>query len=72
MQCLFLFRDSTGRLPTALELRKCGFRVSQAALPEEYAQDLPELLGQGLGLAAEPRTAYGERARDAGQDPAGA
>lgn len=32
MQCLFLFRDSAGRLPTALDLLRCGFCVSEAAL----------------------------------------
>jgi hypothetical protein len=71
MQCLFLFRDSSGQLPTAQELRSCGFRVSRAALPEEQGQSTAELHRQGLSLAAEPRAAYGEEA-EASLDAPGA
>lgn len=55
MQCLFLFRDASGWLPTAQELRQCGFFISTAALamPEELPQ------GRGLALAAEPPADYG-------------
>ena len=73
MQCLFLFRDSAGRLPTAQDLRKCGFKVSEAALPTTDSWDavssaapLPAEPGQqtgaiGLALAAEPKSPYGSQ-----------
>lgn len=75
MQCLFLFRDSAGRLPTAQELRACGFRVSNAALPQENrleAGDADMAGGRGLALAAEPLAAYGAPPRETGPDAAGA
>ena len=50
MQCIFLFRDAQGRLPTAQELRQRGFAVSEAALPA------------GQGLAVEPLGPYGASA----------
>lgn len=62
MHCLILFRDSAGRLPTAQELRRCGFEVSAAALPPA---DSPLLHAHrpgkpsALALAAEPTTPYG-------------
>lgn len=71
MQCLFLFRDSSGRLPTAQDLHKCGFRVSEAALPAAEALDADGPAAQcvawaaspdgatGLALAAEPKSQYG-------------
>lgn len=73
MQCLFLFRDSSGRLPTAQDLRRCGFKVSEAVLQAEetLGMDEPALhaqtadarrsCGPALALAAEPRPAYGVR-----------
>jgi len=69
MQCLFLFRDSSGQLPTAQELRSCGFRVSRAALPEEQAPDSAEQYALGLALAAESHAAYGDGA-DGSQEAA--
>ncbi len=56
MQCIFLFRDAQGRLPTAGELRACGFVVSAAVQPPEPAQELPE---RPQALAAEQMAAYG-------------
>jgi hypothetical protein len=73
MQCLFLFRDSAGRLPTAQDLHKCGFKVSAAALPTASPWDMaslavpppvePGLLieANGLALAAEPKSHYGDQ-----------
>ncbi|MDP2846833.1 MAG: hypothetical protein Q8O35_01425 [Humidesulfovibrio sp.] len=73
MQCLFLFRDSAGRLPTAQDLRKCGFKVSEAALPTAGLWDMtllaapppaePELqiVANGLATAAEPKSHYGDQ-----------
>lgn len=72
MQCLFLFRDSSGRLPTAQELRACGFRVSQAVLPQERATEAVQTDARGLALAAEPLAAYGERQHEAAPEAAGA
>lgn len=64
MHCLFIFRDSLGRLPDADQLRRLGFRVSLAALPQDEtapgAVAAPEPGGAGgLALAAEPPAAYG-------------
>lgn len=56
MQCIFVFRDAQGRLPTAGELRARGFVVSAAVQPPEPAQDLPE---RPRALAAEPPASYG-------------
>jgi hypothetical protein len=69
MHSLFLFRDSTGRLPTAQDLLRCGFCVSRAALPVcgERGLDAPEGRAPAMtahALAAEPRAAYGD-----GQQP---
>lgn len=62
MQCLILFRDATGWLPTGEELRRCGFRVSAAALPAvDAAADKVSQQGRGLALAAEPTEAYGSK-----------
>lgn len=55
MQCLFLFRDTAGRLPTAQELHRCGFIVSEAALPAGEAAPVDA----GPALAAERRAEYG-------------
>lgn len=71
MQCLFLFRDSSGRLPTAQELRACGFRVSRAVLSQEPRPEAEETGGPGLALAAEPSAAYGETPRGADPETAG-
>jgi len=54
MQCIFLFRDAQGRLPTAGELRACGFVVSAEVQPPEPAQELPE---RPQALAAEQMAA---------------
>jgi hypothetical protein len=64
MHSLFLFRDSTGRLPTAQDLHRCGFCVSKAALPlcGECEMDAPGARAPTVtkrALAAEPRAAYG-------------
>lgn len=72
MQCLFLFRDSSGRLPTAQELRACGFRVSKAVVPQEHDFEAEEGSARGLALAAEPRAAYGTSSDQAEQETAGA
>jgi hypothetical protein len=58
MQCLFLFRDHSGRLPTAQELRQCGFGVSEAVLPAQEAC-APEARSRPLALAAEAPAPYG-------------
>lgn len=71
MQCLFLFRDSSGRLPTAQELRARGFRVSKAVLNQEPMPEAEETGGPGRALAAEPRAVYGETRRDTGPKTAG-
>lgn len=64
MHCLFLFRDSKGRLPTARDLSRCGFCVSKAALPalqvcEECMVSANALPRGRLALAAQPKAAYG-------------
>lgn len=62
MHCLILFRDSAGRLPTAQELRGCGFEVSTAALPPVDSPPLhthSPAKPPALALAAEPTTPYG-------------
>jgi len=64
MQCLFLFRDSKGRLPTAKDLRRCGFRVSKAALPvldvcEECTVPADASANRERALAAELKAIYG-------------
>ena len=66
MQCLFLFKDAAGRLPTAQDLRRCGFLVSEAALPGNAAATACEARDQspawpGMALAAEPTAVYGDR-----------
>jgi len=78
MHCLFLFRDAAGRLPTAQELRRCGFGVSEAVLPatsapgvEARPTDAPPR--PECALAAEQRAAYGggARAQKSSPDPLG-
>lgn len=75
MQCLFLFKDAAGRLPTAQDLRRCGFLVSEAALPGNTAAaacaapDQPQACA-GRALAAEPKAVYGGPAQ--GKAPEGA
>jgi len=62
MHCFILFRDSAGRLPTARELRRCGFEVSSAALPLVESPPLHAhwpAKPPALELAAEPATPYG-------------
>jgi len=68
MQCLILFRDASGWLPTAQEMRRCGFCVSAAALPTPNAAPNgaapdgaaeAEAKDSGLALAAEPVGEYG-------------
>lgn len=62
MHCLILFRDSAGRLPTAQELRGCGFEVSAAALPPVGSPILhahTPAKPPALALAAEPASTYG-------------
>jgi len=64
MHCLILFRDSAGRLPTAQELRRCGFEVSTAALPQAESPhlDAPAPVRRPqpqLALAAETAAQYG-------------
>ena len=64
MHCLILFRDSAGRLPTAQELRRCGFEVSGAALPPADSTPVPAPLPATrpeLALAAEPAAPYGDK-----------
>lgn len=56
MQCLFLFRDASGRLPTPQELRQRGFYVSAAVLPAQ--DEAPH--ERGLAMAAEPVAPYGQ------------
>ncbi len=55
MHCLILFRNASGWLPTAQELRRCGFLVSCAAMPAHETR--PQ--GASLALAAETAEAYG-------------
>ena len=59
MHCVILFRDSAGWLPTAQELRRCGFEVSTAALPPADSPPLPAERPE-LALAAEPAATYGK------------
>lgn len=59
MHCVILFRDSAGWLPTAQELRRCGFGVSTAALPPADSPILPAERPE-LALAAEPTAPYGK------------
>lgn len=49
MHCIILFPGPEGRLPTARQLRRAGFRVSVAVGPPAEAQE--EGLGWGSGLA---------------------
>jgi hypothetical protein len=55
MPCLLLVKDALGRLPTAHDLRRCGFRVSAAALPEQAKEEG----GEALARAAEKSAPYG-------------
>lgn len=66
MQCLILFRDASGWLPTAQEMSRCGFCVSAAALPtpemmpDKMTEEMARAAqGNGLALAAEPVCKYG-------------
>ena len=67
MQCIFLFRDAQGRLPTAQELRQRGFAVSEAVLPEQGLARKQNV----RALAAEPLGPYGAPA-DPAAGPGGA
>lgn len=49
MHCIILFPGPEGRLPTARQLRRAGFRVSVAVGPPAEAQE--EGLGYSSGLA---------------------
>lgn len=67
MQCLFLYRDSSGRLPTAQDLLRCGFKVSEAALRTAAILDAGTLQAQATAnqarefpLAAETMASYGD------------
>lgn len=78
MHCMFLLRDAAGRLPTAQELRRCGFGVSEAALPATSAREMDTRLAeaparQECALAAEPRVVFGcgSRKRNGSPDPLG-
>ncbi|MBI5520129.1 MAG: hypothetical protein HY916_08715 [Desulfovibrio sp.] len=57
MQCVFLFRDAEGRLPTAEDLRRCGFRVSAAA-QDDCQGETAVALPASLLLAAEAAAPY--------------
>jgi len=57
MRCLILFRDTLGHLPTAQELRECGFQVSVAVLRDREM----EAAHTPLAHAAEPPAVYGTR-----------
>lgn len=60
MQCVFLFKDGAGRLPTAEDLLRCGFRVSAAAGPAW--QEAPQAERAAfLALAAEAPAPYPTR-----------
>lgn len=63
MQCLFIYRDSQGRLPDARDLQRCGFWVSTAALPQPTLQTPPQE-PTPLALAAETKAVYGARRAD--------
>lgn len=74
MHCLFLLRDAAGRLPTAQELRRCGFGVSEAALPATSAREMDARpvdapARQERALAAEPRAVYGGGPREGNGSP---
>jgi len=73
MQCLFLFRDSKGRLPTAKDLCRCGFYVSKAALPaldacEECTVPVNAPASRERALAAEPKAIYGGEPQPGGRE----
>lgn len=55
MYCVFLFRNASGRLPSAEELRALGFRVSGAAAANPGGAERP-----ALARAAEAPAAYGK------------
>lgn len=59
MQCLFLFRDAAGRLPTAQELRRCGFRVSGAVQPAQDSAPAPTVLAAETPATDGPAAALG-------------
>ncbi|SNS17388.1 hypothetical protein SAMN04488503_3052 [Humidesulfovibrio mexicanus] len=63
MHCLFIYRDSQGRLPDAEALRRCGFGVSEAALPQPTPES-PRREPAALALAAETIAAYGAKRAD--------
>lgn len=78
MQCLFLYRDSSGRLPTAQDLLRCGFKVSEAALRTAAVLDPRTLQVQASAnqerkfpVAAETMASYGDSQQaGAGELPA--
>jgi len=65
MPCLLLVKDALGRLPTAHELLRCGFRVSVAALPEHAKRES----GEALARAAEASAPYGLPGKASGLAP---
>lgn len=67
MQCLLLFKDALGQLPSAEELRRRGFRVSSAALAPDPA---PADQFRPLALAAETPAPYGDRPEQTPPPPA--
>lgn len=74
MHCIILFRDAAGWLPTAQELRRCGFGVSEAVLPaasarEMGARPMDAPVRQECALAAEPKAVYGGAPREANGSP---
>lgn len=79
MHCIILFRDAAGWLPTAQELRRCGFGVSEAVLPAASAREMGarpmdarpmDAPGrQEYALAAEPKAVYGGAPREANGSP---
>jgi len=65
MPCLLLVKDALGRLPTAHDLLRCGFRVSVAALPEQTKREG----GEALARAAEASATYGVSDKASGLAP---
>lgn len=71
MLCFVLFKDAKGRLPSAEDLRRCGFHVSTAALSAEpWDEAAPKPLADApiaeadawsSALAAETPAGYGRK-----------
>ena len=53
MQCIFLFKDAQGRLPSARELSRRGFVVSQAVLIAEGTSEAGGATAEGGAEHAE-------------------